>query len=307
MRAPSTCARQSVRSRGSVVSVRVTGEARGYAGEVREVVNGKESAVRPVDGETCKDVVEALSLSVALSIDPDAHARSPDLRPRFRRPRHSRQRTVVTIQTFATIRTVATTRAITTSQTIVIVRTTRTITTSRGPGAAPLTNWRRRLRHAARFRCFQPRAGALSATVLRESNNNTSSSVQLAVLFTSMVSERARRTSRATRRGVAGCVPASAALRGRGAGALCVGVAGRARGDRARCFRRKNGWTAPGGAPGSTLSSRGCWGAAGSWMVRWAARCRWFAVAYFTNEARMSSQETPLISPLARLGLGFRF
>ena len=56
------------------VTVRVTRDVRGFAGEVREVVNGKESAVRSMDGQTCKEVVEALSLTVALSIDPNAHA-----------------------------------------------------------------------------------------------------------------------------------------------------------------------------------------------------------------------------------------
>ncbi len=59
------------------VTVRVTRDARGFAGEVREVVNGKESAVRSMDGQTCKEVVEALSLTVALSIDPNAHAPAP--------------------------------------------------------------------------------------------------------------------------------------------------------------------------------------------------------------------------------------
>ena len=58
------------------VSVRVTGGDRGFRGEVRESVNQGESSVRSVDGGTCKEVVEALSLTVALSIDPDAHAPS---------------------------------------------------------------------------------------------------------------------------------------------------------------------------------------------------------------------------------------
>ena len=59
------------------VTVRVTRDSRGFVGDVREVVNGKESAIRSVNGETCKDVIEALSLTVALSIDPDAHAPQP--------------------------------------------------------------------------------------------------------------------------------------------------------------------------------------------------------------------------------------
>jgi hypothetical protein len=56
------------------VNVRVTRVDRRFHGEMREVVNQGETAARSVDGETCKDVVEALSFTVALSFDPEAHA-----------------------------------------------------------------------------------------------------------------------------------------------------------------------------------------------------------------------------------------
>jgi hypothetical protein len=56
------------------VNVRVTRGERGFTGEVRETVNHNESSARSVEGATCKEVVEALSLTIALSVDPNAHA-----------------------------------------------------------------------------------------------------------------------------------------------------------------------------------------------------------------------------------------
>ena len=56
------------------VSVRVTRTERGFLGEVRETLNHSESSARTMDGATCKEVVEALSLTIALSVDPNAHA-----------------------------------------------------------------------------------------------------------------------------------------------------------------------------------------------------------------------------------------
>jgi hypothetical protein len=59
------------------VNVRVTRVERKFHGEVREVVNQGETAAHSVNGETCKDVVDALSFTVALSLDPEAHAPVP--------------------------------------------------------------------------------------------------------------------------------------------------------------------------------------------------------------------------------------
>lgn len=59
------------------VNVRVTRGERSFHGEMREVVNQGETSARSVDGETCKEVVEALSFTVALSLDPEAHAPIP--------------------------------------------------------------------------------------------------------------------------------------------------------------------------------------------------------------------------------------
>jgi hypothetical protein len=59
------------------VNVRVSRTEHGFVGEVRETLNHSESSARSVDGETCKEVVEALSLTIALSVDPNAHAPAP--------------------------------------------------------------------------------------------------------------------------------------------------------------------------------------------------------------------------------------
>ena len=61
------------------ISVRVATGADGFSGEVRETVNGQESTARTVEGATCREVVEALSLTIALSIDPEAHAPRPQV------------------------------------------------------------------------------------------------------------------------------------------------------------------------------------------------------------------------------------
>jgi hypothetical protein len=59
------------------VNVRVTRNDRSYHGEMREVVNQSETSAPGVDGDTCKEVIEALSFTVALSLDPDAHPPLP--------------------------------------------------------------------------------------------------------------------------------------------------------------------------------------------------------------------------------------
>ena len=59
------------------VHVRLTRSERRFHGEMREVVNQDETSSRNVDGETCKEVVEALAFTVALSLDPEAHAPAP--------------------------------------------------------------------------------------------------------------------------------------------------------------------------------------------------------------------------------------
>ncbi|HYQ41871.1 MAG TPA: hypothetical protein VER11_07880 [Polyangiaceae bacterium] len=59
------------------VNVRVTRGDHGFHGEMREVVNQSETSARSVDGATCKEVSEALAFTVALSFDPEAHAPVP--------------------------------------------------------------------------------------------------------------------------------------------------------------------------------------------------------------------------------------
>ena len=59
------------------VNVHVTRSDRRFHGEMREVVNQGETSARNVDAETCKEVVEALAFTVALSLDPEAHPPVP--------------------------------------------------------------------------------------------------------------------------------------------------------------------------------------------------------------------------------------
>lgn len=59
------------------LSIRVTGGEHGFHGELRNLGEPRESRARIVDGSTCKEVVEALSLTLALSLDPEAHPTEP--------------------------------------------------------------------------------------------------------------------------------------------------------------------------------------------------------------------------------------
>jgi hypothetical protein len=62
------------------VNVRVTRGDRSFHGEMREVVNQSETSPSSRDGATCKEVVESLAFTVALSFDPDATF-DPDAHP----------------------------------------------------------------------------------------------------------------------------------------------------------------------------------------------------------------------------------
>lgn len=69
------------------VNVRVTRGDHGFHGEMREVVNQSETSARSVEGETCKEVTQALAFTVALSFDPEAHQPlSPEATPPTKPP-----------------------------------------------------------------------------------------------------------------------------------------------------------------------------------------------------------------------------
>jgi len=69
------------------VNVRVTRNDHEFRGEVREVVNQGETSASSVVGETCKGVIEALAFTVALSFDPDAHPPvPPEVTPQTPKP-----------------------------------------------------------------------------------------------------------------------------------------------------------------------------------------------------------------------------
>jgi hypothetical protein len=55
-----------------VFHVRITRDPAGSVGELRTVRDGREGAGRRVEGSTCEEVMQALALTVALSVDPSA-------------------------------------------------------------------------------------------------------------------------------------------------------------------------------------------------------------------------------------------
>jgi hypothetical protein len=259
------------------VTVRVTRDPRGFVGEVREVVNGKESAVRSMDGATCKEVVEALSLTVALSIDPDAHAPvaepvPPPPLPALVAPANppaplAQQAVSVPLRLeigLSALGTVVDTAAL-----------------SLG--------------------------GALFGTVLREANPHTSSSVQLTLSFASTGLPSAPSDHRTRfgafaldacpwRHRVADVELAPCALGSFGV----LEVTGRAVSNEKTVDRAW--WSAGLDVQLSWLIGRG-WvfeGALGGTVPLVRRR-------YFANDADHVVAETPLVSPLARFGIGVRF
>jgi hypothetical protein len=260
------------------VSVRVARNARGFAGDVREVVNGKESATRSMDGATCKEVVEALSLTVALSIDPDAHApiSPPPIEP-LPRPAPSAPVALppeeVAEPASAPLRLE------------VGLSTLGTVVETRGLSFG----------------------GALFASVFRETSPHTSSGLQLALLFAS-TDFPSSPSDHHTRFGalaldvcpwryrvgdveLAPCALGSFGvleLTGREvSGAKTVDRAWWSAGlDAQLSLLLGSGWVLE-GALGGTVP-----------LVR---------RRYFTNDAEHVVAETPAISALARLGIGLRF
>jgi hypothetical protein len=260
------------------VAVRVTQAPRGFAGEVREVLNGKESAVRSMSGETCKEVVEALSLTVALSVDLDAHA--PVAEPASPPPRKpappaaAKEATPIVPQpTSAPLRLEIGLSAL------------GTVVDTAGASLG----------------------GALFASVLREASPHTSSSVQLSLLFASSGLPSAPSDHR-TRFGalaldvcpwrlrLADVELAPCALGSFGV----LEVAGREVSDAKTVDRA---WWGVGlDAQLSWLLGRG-WvfeGALGGSVPLVRRR-------YFTNAADHVVSETPPIAPIARVGIGVRF
>ena len=259
------------------VTVRVTREPRGFAGEVREVVNGKESAVRSMDGETCKEVVEALSLTVALSIDPDAHA--PVAKPVPSPPPQAPPAAANPTAPLAPQPTSVPLRL------EIGLSALGTVVDTAGSSLG----------------------GALFATVLREASPRTSSSVQLALLFASTGLPSAPSDHRTRfgalaldacpwRRRVADVELAPCAIGSFGV----LEVTGRAVSDAKTVDRA---WWSAG------LDAQLSWLLGGGWVFEGALGGTVPLVRrrYFTSDANHIVAETPLISPLARFGIGVRF
>lgn len=253
------------------VGVHVSHGDHGFHGELREA----DSAARTVDGETCAEVIEALSLTVALSVDPEARAPVPPTPTPVAPP-------------------------------IVIVRRVyvqapvpRTVETrlELGVGAAATEVL------ASDFSL----GGALSATLLRDTSASTSASVQLSLLWattgalTSPATHRARLSAllldacpvrfKVRSLELAPCLLGSAGV---------LEATGRDLAETATVDR--TWWSAGVDAQVSVALGAGFQveGALGGSLPFWRRR-------FYTTEPQQVVTETPVVSPLARLGLGFRF
>ena len=264
------------------VNVRVTRGDRNFHGEMRQVVNQSETAARSVDGETCKDVVEALSLTVALSLDPEAHAPTPpEETPPAKEP---------------STPAVAATATPTAAPPVSVVN------------AAPLEL---RLGVSVLGTVVDTSAfssgGALSVMLLREADANTSSAVQLSLLFAST----GLPTSPDDHRTRFGALALDACPFRYRSGSFEIGPCALAAVGFLELTGRRlvepltvnRAWWSAG------VDLQLSWRLGGGFLFDGAlagtvplARHR-----YYTNSADQVVAETPVISPLVRAGLGYRF
>lgn len=262
------------------VNVRVTRGDRNYHGEMRQVVNQGETAARSVDGETCKDVVEALSLTVALSLDPEAHAPAP--------PEEAPPRSEPSAPAVAAAPTPAPPAPVLSAAPLelrlsVSVLGTVVDTSAFSSGAA------------------------LSVTLLREVDASTSRAVQLSFLFASTGLPTAPEDHR-TR---FGALALDACPFRHRSGSFEI----------APCALAAFGFLElTGRRLAEPLTVNRAWWSAGvdlqlSWLLgggflldgALAATVPLVRHRYYTNTADRVVAETPLVSPLLRAGLGYRF
>ncbi len=263
------------------VNVRVTHGDRMFHGEVREVVNQSETSARSVKGETCKEVVEALSFTVALSFDPEAHAPAPPPEAKPPTPEPAAPEAPVPPLMVQPVPPVAAPRL----ELEVGLSLLGTVVETAGFATG----------------------GALSIMLLRETNASTSGAVQLSLLFAST-----------------GLLTAPDDHRTR-FGALALDACP---------FRHRSGsWEIAPCALGTLgfleLTGRGvaepasvdrAWLSAGidvqmSWLLgrgvvfegALGATVPLARHRYYTNEPDQVLTATPAISPLLRVGLGYRF
>lgn len=261
------------------VSVRVSRNARGFAGEVREVVNGKESAVRSMDGQTCKEVVEALSLTVALSIDPNAHA--PRAQPPSPPPSNPP------------------------------VAPVEAPVVEPAPAPGPSAPLRLEIGLSAVGTAVETTGwslgGALFVSVFRDQSSNTSSGVQLAFLFASTGFPRSP-TDHRTRFGalVLDACPWRRRFAGIELAPCALGAFGVLEMTGRDIFEPKTvdrAWWSAGLDAELSVPLGGGWvleGALGGSVPLVRRR-------YFIDSAAHVVAESPAVSPLARLGVGVRF
>ena len=267
------------------VNVRVIRGERSFHGEMREVVNQGETSARSVDAETCKEVIEALSFTVALSFDPEAHAPVPPPEPKPPPTKATSTRTSV-------------------PPTPVIAQLPPAPSTKTPPielevGLSVLGT----VVETAGFTT----GGALSVMLLRQANANRSGAVQLSLLFagTGMLTAPEDHRTRFGALALDGCPfryhsgslelsPCSLAAIG------FLELTGRGVAEPATVNRA---WLSAGlDLQLAWLLGRGVVfeGSLGATIPL--ARHR-----YYTNTPDQVVAATPVVSPLLRLGLGYRF
>jgi hypothetical protein len=263
------------------VNVRVTRGERGFHGEMRQVVNQSETSARSVDGETCKEVAEALAFTVALSFDPEAHAPSPPDATPPKPPPAPPASSPPTVQ--------------------------------QPPATPPAAGAHLELEvglsvlgtvvETAGFAT----GGALSAMLLRRANASTSSGVQLSLMYagTGLLTAPDDHSTRFGALALDACpfryhrgawefAPCALATLG------FLGLTGRGVSDPETV---EHGWWSAGiDVQMSVLLGRGV-----VFESALAATVPLVRHRYYTNSPEQVVTETPVVSPLLRLGLGYRF
>lgn len=282
MRARTDRIREAQRNEPRVdVNVRVTRSDRRYHGEVREVINQTETSTRSVDGETCKEVLDALAFTVALSFDPDAHAPLPaeaTPAPKPAPPPPPVANTAVVVP--------------------------------KAPSVAPASlelelglNWLGTMVETAGFAS----GGSLSAMLLRRANASTSSGVQLSLLFagTGLLTAPDDHRTRFGALALDACPLRH--LTGKWEFAPCalatVGfleLTGRGVAEPETVHRAW--WSAGLDLQISALLGRGV-----VFESALGATVPLVGHRYYTNSPEQVVTETPVVSPIVRLGLGYRF
>jgi len=265
------------------VNVRVTRGDRGFHGEMRQVVNQSETSARSVDGETCKEVTEALAFTVALSFDPEAHPPLPPDAPPPKPPPAPPVSAPPTVEQPPAAPPPAVASAHLELEVGLSVLGTVVETAGYATG------------------------GALSAMLLRRANASTSSAVQLSLMYagTGLLTAPDDHSTRFGALALDACpfryhsgawefAPCALATLG------FLELTGRGVSDPETVSHAW--WSAGIDLQMTVLLGRGV-----VFESALAATVPLVRHRYYTNSPEQLVTETPVVSPLLRLGLGYRF